>query len=226
MKKFWIVIGIAALLFSAGCGKDSSSGPSGPTAAELTAEAWGYYDVNDYDNSLDKFNEAIDKDGNYYEAYLGRAFTYLADPTHFSDSLAASDLESRIYANRTAIVNAGQEATVLRPAYAAILGYKIKSTTQYSFVHTNLYTTLNNITLAWEFEHNNGDLELNGPMVHLNLAEMYFYFPAATDTHHSRAVAQLTMVRNWAGYSGMPQYLKDKADALYAQFVDSGLIDK
>lgn len=223
MKRFLIVIGIAALVLFTGCGKDSSSGPSGPSAAELTAEGWTLYEADSYDDALAKFEEAIDTDSGYYEAYLGRGLIYLADASRYSETLANSDLQNVIYNNRTEIINDDLEEEVLNPAYAAMLGYKVKSTANFSFINTNLYTTLNNIAVSWEFIHNNGDVELNGVMVHLNLAEMYFYYPSATEAQLQRAKAQLDMVRNWAGYASMAQYLKDKADALYSQFTDAGL---
>ena len=225
MKKLLIMIGIAVLVLFSGCGKDSSSGPSGPSAAELTADGWVLYETNDYDGALAKFEEAIDTDNTYYEAYLGRGLIYLADVSRYSETQANADLQNVIYNNRTAIINEDLEEEVLNPAYAAILGYQVKSTANFSFINTNLYTTLNNIAVSWEFIHNNGDVELNGVMVHLNMAEMYVYYPDATSTQLQRAKAQLDMVRNWAGYASMAQYLKDKADALYSQFTDAGLYD-
>ena len=223
MKKLLLTIGIAALVLFSGCGKDSGSGPSGPTAAELTGEGWVLYDTTSYDEALAKFEEAIDTDSTYYEAYLGRGLISLADASQYSETLANSDLQNVIYNNRTAIINEGLDEEVLNPAYAAMLGYKVKSTANFAFINTNLYTTLNNIPVSWEFIHNNGDVELNGAMVHLNLAEMYFYYPSATESQLQRAKTQLDMVRNWGGYVSMAQYLKDKADALYSQMTDAGL---
>jgi len=219
------MIGIAALVLFSGCGKDTgtdSSEPSGPTAAELTEEGWILYDTTSYDEAMTKFEEAIDTDNTYYEAYLGRGLIYLADASQYSETLANSDFVE-VKSHASMIIEAGEEETLLWPAYASMLGYKIKKMINYSYINSNLYPTLSVIPVSWEFIHNNGDVELNGAMVHLNLAEMYFYYPSATEAQLQRAKTQLEMVRNWGGYVSLAQYLKDKADALYSQMNDAGL---
>lgn len=218
--KYMVMIVIMAGLWGCG-GGSSSTTPSGPTAAELTAEGWTAFEAADYDTALIKFDDALSEDNTYYEAYLGKGLVYITDAARYNESTAESNL-AVIYNNRVSIGTDGR-STILIPAYVGMLGYKVKNNTNITFLK-NVAGTLAFMSDGWVFSHNNADLALNWAMCRLNMAELYFY-GSSLEADHTAAKTNLDRVRNYAGYSSLAQAVKDKASALYAQFTAAGLYD-
>ncbi len=66
---------LAAILSLAGC----SSGGNGPEPYDVEANldrAWNYFDSEDYDQALDKFNEVLSHSENNPEALLGKGWSF------------------------------------------------------------------------------------------------------------------------------------------------------
>ncbi len=217
MKNILKVMLIAAIGFTLwGCGGGSSSTtPSGPSAADYTAEGWIHFEASEYDDALTSFTNALDKDSDYYEAVLGRGLIYLADPVRYSESTADSWLMS-IYTHRASVAT-----DILIDAYAAMCGYKVKNNANLSLVK-GFETTLSSMSTGWAFSHNNSELDINWAMTRLNQAELYFYGSSASGDHTS-ARTFLNMVLNYGGYASLAQDIRDKAQALNAQFTAAGI---
>lgn len=68
MNKILIIIScLFSLLFVVGCG---------PTAEEITNDAWQLYEQSQYSEALAKFNEAISTDDTYADAHNGQGWSY------------------------------------------------------------------------------------------------------------------------------------------------------
>jgi tetratricopeptide (TPR) repeat protein len=70
MRAFITVVCGTCLLMALGCGGDDGGGPS-DTAASLTAAGWTLFEQGEYEAAITKFNQAIDLDAGYADAYNG-----------------------------------------------------------------------------------------------------------------------------------------------------------
>jgi len=66
---------VSALALIVGCGGGDGGG-GGPDAAALTAEGWALYEAGNYEGAIGKFDEAIDADASYSDAYNGLGWSY------------------------------------------------------------------------------------------------------------------------------------------------------
>jgi tetratricopeptide (TPR) repeat protein len=66
------IVCACTLIVFFGCGGDGDGG-GGPTktAASLTAEGWALFELGQYENAIDKFDEALTLDAAYADAYNG-----------------------------------------------------------------------------------------------------------------------------------------------------------
>jgi tetratricopeptide (TPR) repeat protein len=61
---------LVCLLMAFGCGGDGGGGPS-DTAASLTAAGWALFEKSEYEAAIVKFDQALDLDATYSDAYNG-----------------------------------------------------------------------------------------------------------------------------------------------------------
>lgn len=69
-KSIISAVSVLCLIVAFGCGGDGGGGPS-DTAASLTAAGWALFEQGEYEAAIEKFNEAIDLDATYADAYNG-----------------------------------------------------------------------------------------------------------------------------------------------------------
>jgi tetratricopeptide (TPR) repeat protein len=85
-----LLVGLfSSLALISGCG--GGGGGGGPDAASLTAEGWERYEDGDYDGAIEKFDDAIDADANYRDAYNGLGWSY-GKLDSLAEAVAAFDL--------------------------------------------------------------------------------------------------------------------------------------
>jgi len=83
-----LVVSLVCLGFVAlGCGGGGGGGP-GKTAESLTADGWALFEQGKYEEAIDKFNEALELDETYADAYNGLGWSY-AKLDQLSDALSA-----------------------------------------------------------------------------------------------------------------------------------------
>ncbi len=88
MQKAYFYVAMALVLFvMASCGSDSSSPtePNPPTAAELCATGWTQFESDNFTGAATSFQNAINTDSNYCEAYIGLAITRIRQD-NFTDA--------------------------------------------------------------------------------------------------------------------------------------------
>jgi len=69
-----ISVALLALLVLA-CGDEGPTDQGGPSAADLTWQGWDRFETGEYSQARTKFNEAIQRDAGYAEAYNGLGWT-------------------------------------------------------------------------------------------------------------------------------------------------------
>src|SRR6056297_3031670 len=226
MKKSYLYIGIifiiSFLLISCG-GSSSSSGPSEPTAAELTAEGWTAFETGDYSIALSKFEEALSTDSSYYYALLGKGFTYFLDPAYLEED-GVSFLETEILGNVNSVSDSVKNAGL-----SLIVLHRFREQT---FVpgtcplYSNVYDYIYDLTPTWEFSHNNGDINIIAAMVHLKFSHMFIYIDDnSTDSNGiddgdgitdylEYSKMHLDYVLNLADFGDLSQDIQDYANDL------------
>lgn len=121
--EFLVLVVLGSLLlagFLAGCssGDDPTPvTPTGPTtAAEYTARGWERFEDADYSGALSDFNQAIDRNATYGEAYTGQGWTLMAQ------AVSPTAMQSVVGSFDNAINNGVTGADALAGRAAANLG--------------------------------------------------------------------------------------------------------
>jgi len=80
------LVGIGALVAALGCGL-GGGGDEGNTVSSLTAAGWSAFEVGDYVRARERFEEALDLDGRFADAYNGLGWS-LAKLDDLDEALA------------------------------------------------------------------------------------------------------------------------------------------
>lgn len=86
VKTLFLPVLCGAVLF-AGCNPESPTLPEPPGVPGLCDQGWEYYAAGDFTNAMESFQDAIDADVTYPEAYLGAGWTSI----HLSDYWVMAD---------------------------------------------------------------------------------------------------------------------------------------
>lgn len=125
-------------------------------AATLTAEGWTQYEAHNYSAAIDRFNQAIDKDPTYADAYNGRGWSYAKleqldnAMTNFNSAISKNSGLWDAYAGKAFVASAQNDhPAVISAATSLISGNS-----------------------SWTFSHE-PDISISD--VRLVLAQSYFY---------------------------------------------------
>jgi tetratricopeptide (TPR) repeat protein len=87
MRALFSAVCVGLVLLALGCGGDGGGGPS-DTASSLTAAGWALFEKGEYGGAIGKFDQALDLDATYADAYNGLGWSN-AKLDSLKESLAA-----------------------------------------------------------------------------------------------------------------------------------------
>ena len=167
LKYFFIYLMLIILFMS--CGSDSGNTPEQSSAEELTTSGWLSFEAGEYQVALQKFEDAIQIDNNYIDAYNGAGWSQgrlLNLNEAISNFLHCRDLDS-LFTDASA---------------GLAFVYNAQKNYQSAISHANKTLSQNS---QWDFKH---DSQLDFKDIHLLLAECYF---AILDFESSLAQVQI-----------------------------------
>jgi len=219
MRKLKYLLIIVVSLFVISCGGSSSStAPSGPSAMDYLEDGWQEFDSKNFENSLDNFQSAVDKNSSLKEGYIGIAVTYI-ESSQFIESEAVTVLENNV------ISNASDDN--LDAAQAILLGIKMKDISETDYIYDSLYSNeLSGISSGWNYsDYINGkygtNIDLNylkGYMINLSLTEVLI----RDESYLSSARSALDKVLNYSGFGSLPSEVQTRANSLDSQLITAG----